>query len=249
MPNLSSRRPRRSSIHRAVQVAAVLLFAVAGTIAAKADDAPKRTLSLSGIGEVRVAPDLGHITIGVVSEAQSARAALTQNTAAMSTVLAALKSRNIADKDLQTSNFSLNPRYVRDNRNRDLPPRIAGYRVSNQITVTVRRLQEMGELMDVAVSLGSNRINAIAFSLSKRGKHMDQARRLATRDAIRKAKLYAEEAGVKLGPVSTMTEVVHYAPQPRFGRAMAMEARAAPVPVAPGEQALKVQVNMTWQLQ
>ena len=242
-------RRRNTGIRWACRVTVFLIAAGLGSPGANAQESGKRTMTLSGTGEVRVAPDTGHVTIGVVTEAVSARVALSRNTVAMATVIDALKARNIADKDLQASRFSLAPRYSGYERKRNEPPRIVGYRASNQVTVTVRRLEQMGEVMDAATSSGSNSIGAIRFSVSGRRRYMDQARRLATRDALRKAVLYAEEAGVGLGPVTSISEVLLRAPRPRFSRALAMEAKSAPVPVAPGEQILRVQVNMSWRLE
>ena len=207
-----------------------------------------RTISLTGHGEVRVAPDMAIVSIGVLSQSATAAKALAANTAAMQSIFAALKAASIADKDVQTSNFMVQPRYQYNNEGK--PPLLDGYDVSNNVTVTVRQLDTLGAILDHAVSAGSNQINGIQFQLAKPDAALDEARKLAVEDARRKAMIYAAAGGVTLGNILSISEGGGFEPPVPMLRAKAMRAdgMAADVPVAQGEQALTVDVNMVWDI-
>ena len=162
-----------------------------GSALAQAPDRPLRTLTMTGTGEMRAKPDTAIVTLGVMSRADTARAALTANNAAMTAILSSLEAAGIAKKDIQTSNFSVNPVYDYDNTGAK-PPRITGYDVSNQLAVTVRKLDTLGTILDEAVSKGSNQIYGITFTIDDPRALEDEARKSAVQDAVRKAKLYAE---------------------------------------------------------
>jgi len=204
-----------------------------------------RTISLSGHGEVQSVPDVATVTSGVTSEAATASEALAANTQAMNAVFTALKEAGIAEKDIQTSNFMVQPRY---NYPENKAPELAGYVVTNNVTVTARKIGELGGLLDKLVQAGSNQINGIAFSVSEPDAALDEARKRAVEDATRKAKVYAGSAGVTLGPVVMISESGGYQPPMPMGRVKAMMADSAPVPVAAGEQTLAVDVNITWEI-
>jgi uncharacterized protein len=198
----------------------------------------ERAISLTGHGEVRAKPDMAVVTVGVMTQAVSARDAVTDNNAAMEKVIAALKTSGIAEKDIQTSNFSVSPRY---DYKENSQARLVGYDVSNTVTVTVRDLAGLGTMLDSVVNEGSNQISGIAFDIA------DQARKLAVADARRKAEIYAAAAGVSLGRVVVMSEFA-VTPMPIGPRAM-MKTEAAPaVPIAQGEQTVTIDVNMAWEI-
>lgn len=207
-----------------------------------------RTISLSGHGEVKSAPDMAFVTTGVATQGTTAAEALAANTTAMNALFAALKNAGIAEKDIQTSNFMVQPRY--DYNDGKQPPVLVAYDVSNSVTVTVRKLEGLGALLDKVVQAGSNQINGISFQVSKPDEGLDEARKLAAADATRKAKLYAETMGVSLGPVLSINEGVSYQPPVPVlrGKVMMADAAAAPVPVAAGEQTLAMDVNVTWEI-
>jgi uncharacterized protein YggE len=226
--------------------------AIAATLAAASpalaqDNKMPRLISLSGNGEVRRAPDIAFVTTGVLSQGATAAEALAANTSAMNALFAALKDAGIADKDVQTSNFMVQPRY---NFQENKAPELVGYDVSNNVTITVRKIADLGSMLDKVVQAGSNQINGIGFDVSEPSASLDEARKLATEDATRKAKIYAEAMGVTLGPVMSISEGVSYQPPMPMarGKVMMADAAAAPVPVAAGEQRLSVDVNITWEI-
>jgi hypothetical protein len=210
------------------------------------DQAMPRTISLSGHGEVRLAPDVAIVNLGVASQAAVAKDALAANTTAMQAVFAALKAAGIADKDVQTSNFMVQPRYNFNNEGK--APTLIGYEVSNSVTVTVRKLDTLGSVLDAVVQSGSNQINGIQFDVSQPEAALDEARKLAVADAKRKAEIYVAAANVKLGSVLSVAEGTFAPPpQPMMRTTMKMDA-AAPVPIAQGEQTLAVDVNVVWEI-
>lgn len=207
--------------------------------------AGKRTLSLSATGSVNVRPDTAHITVGVVSEAESARSAMDDNNAAMADVIAALKEKDIAGKDVQTTNFAVHPRYQHFDDGK--PSVISGYRVVNSIRITVRDIGRLGEVLDKVVGFGSNQIGGISFSVSEPDALMDKARTQAIETARERAELYAEAAGASVGEVLQIEELdKNGGPEPRF-RAMATKAESD-VPIEAGETEIKVRVRVVWAL-
>lgn len=226
--------------------ALAVLLATASPVFAEDAKMP-RVISLTGHGEVKSAPDMAFVTTGVVSQGATAAEALSANTTAMTNLFAALKAAGIEEKDVQTSNFMVQPRY---NYPENKPMELVGYEVSNTVTVNVRKLADLGALLDKLVQSGSNQISGIGFSVSQPEAALDEARKLATADAARKAKVYAEALGVSLGPVLSVSEGFNVPPPMPLlrGKAMMADAASAPVPVAAGEQTLSVDVNITWEI-
>jgi len=205
-----------------------------------------RIISLSGHGEVRATPDLADVTSGVVTQGATAAEALAANSKAMTDLFAALKESGIEDRDVQTSNFSVQPRYDFSNNQ---APKMVGYDVSNNVTVTLRKVDTLGTLLDRMVQSGSNQISGISFDVSKPEDAMDEARKLATEDATRKAKVYAKAMGIELGNVMQVSEGSAAQPPMPMVRSTMMKADAAPpVPMAAGEQTLAVDVNVIWEI-
>jgi uncharacterized protein len=231
--------------------AAGLLFAAPLPLRA-AEEPPPATMTLTGSGEVQAKPDMAVIASGVVSEAKTAREALSANNAAMAEVIAAMKKGGVAEKDLQTSGFSVEPQYVYPPQGKDgrrEPPRIVGYKVSNRLSVKVRDLEKLGGLLDLSVSLGANQVSGVAFGITEEAPLRDEARKQAMADALRKAKLYAEAAGVSLKRILSIGESGGpRPPQPLVVRSMKMEAAEA-VPVEAGELTLTADVNVTWEIE
>lgn len=213
--------------------------------AALAEDSDRRTISLSVTGSVETTPDKVDIATGVTSEGQTARDALDKNTEAMSKVVAGLKDAGIDPKDIQTSNFSISPIYERKKQGQ--AAFITGYRVTNQVHITVRDTEKLGEILDRITTLGANEIGSIAFGVSEPDALEDEARKDAMRQAIANAQLYAEAASVELGPVLTiMEESGGFIP--RGMEAAAPMAMAKNVPIEAGTTKLEVRLRVTWEL-
>ena len=227
-------------------VAAASVFLAPSALLAHNEEPPKRTITISGKGTVKSAPDMVTVSAGVESQAPTARDALVKNTAAMTKIVEALKAEGIDPKDIQTTNFSVSPRY--EDRDDARPRRIVGYSVYNSVYVTMHDIAKLGGVLDQLVSAGSNSIGGISFGIDKPEELENEARKLAMSDAIAKAKLYAEAAGAELGPVMTIAEQGGYVPY-SYPAAPKMEAAAArPVPIEPGTEKLDIEVQVTWEL-
>ena len=210
----------------------------------------KRPLVLNGHGEVKMAPDMAIVELGTLSQAPTAKAALDANTSKMAALIEVLKTAGIDDKDIQTSNFNVGPRY--DNSSiSGQPAKIIGYEVSNGVSVVVHKLDGLGGILDKAVAAGSNQINGISFGIANAQAAQDDARRAAVRDAMHKATVLSEAAGVKLGTLQSMSEQGGAVPfaAPRMMQAQASRMASAPVPVAEGQVAITADVNMVWTME
>lgn len=230
-----------------------LVFAavMAAALPVEAEEIAERPkITVTGEGEARLSPDMAVIRLSVLREADTAREAMDANNEAMERVIAALKEAGVAERDIQTSGLSITPQYVYPNENNgESRPRIDGYQVTNGLTVRVRELDEVGEILDRSVTLGVNQGGNIVFTNDDPKEALNEARRKAVEDALAKARVLTETAGVTLGDVLEITEATRGTPPPMpLGvRAMRMEAAAdASVPVEAGENTYQVEVNITF---
>ncbi|WP_029059020.1 SIMPL domain-containing protein [Stappia stellulata] len=241
---------RVSPTRSLVTACAAALFLTVG--AASAQETPRTaTIDMVGQASVSAAPDMAMVQSGVVSDAETAGEAMTANTAAMSAVVARIKAAGIESRDIQTSGFSVSPRYrrLKTTEPDEYRSEVFGYRVTNNVTVRVRELANLGALLDAMVRDGANQIGGISFIVSDADSLKDEARKAAMADAMRKAKLYAEAAGVELGRVLSINEQDFGGPRPQMMMARAeMAADGAPAPVEAGETSLQVRINVTWEL-
>jgi uncharacterized protein YggE len=236
-----------------VLIAAALLLPAAGGWAQTEPEARQRLLSVSGEGSVTARPDMALITLGVVSQEESARAALADNTQSMTRVIEALKAEGLEPRDLQTSGFSVEPVYSQRPQNYEGPEpfrsEIIGYRVHNNLTVRIRDLERVGAILDQVITLGANSVSGPSFTVADPAPLEDEARRAAVKEALRKAALYAEAAGVTLGPIFRIDESYSRPPQPLQLRAsLRPEAAASPVPIESGELTFQAEVSVSWLL-
>lgn len=228
-----------------------LLFATAlAPLSAVAQEQPREpSIIVTGKGEATLAPDMAILNLAVTREAETAREALDLNNEAMAEVIAALKEAGIEDRDLQTSGLSIAPRYVYPNEeNGETEPRITGYQVTNALTVRVRQIEAVGTILDRSVSLGVNQGGGIAFVNDDPSEAMEEARREAVEDAMDRASVLAEAAGVRLGEVTRISEQMVAPPQPLQEHAMMRMAASdqAAVPVETGENSYVVHVDVTF---
>ena len=209
---------------------------------------PETTLSISAEGKVLREPDIAIIRAGVQTEAETAEAALKQNATAMNGVFRVLERASIAKRDMQTSNFSLQPRYDYSNRQDGGQARLVGYTATNQLAVTVRDLDNLGATMDALVEAGGNTFSGLQFALDDDRAAKDEARRLAMQSAIARAELYAGAAGYEVARVVTISESGGYAPQPMAMMRSASADMAESSPIASGEVGYSVTVNVVFEL-
>lgn len=204
------------------------------------------TFNLSATGETRVAPNMASINLGVMTEGKTAAEALAANATRMTAVMATLKKAAIAEKDIQTSNLSVNPqyRYVENQA-----PVLIGYQVSNQVTIVVRDLKKLGAAVDATVNAGANQVNGISFGLSDPSAAENAAREAAVRALTAKADLYARATGYRILRLVTLSEGGGYSPQPMPMVAMAMRSEAKDAsPVSAGELSVRIDITAVYEL-
>ena len=202
------------------------------------------TITVTGEATVQATPDMATIMLGVTTDGETASAAMAANTAAVSAVLARLAAAGVEERDLQTSNLSLNPNWV--GYDSGAMPTIAGYSAMNMLNVRVRDLAKLGDLLDASITDGANTLNGITFELSTPRPVMDEARKAAVADAKARADLLVAAAGEVLGPIVQISETPNYnGPTPMF---RADAASAGAVPVASGQIGLTASVTVTYEL-
>jgi len=227
-------------------------------------------LSITAEGRSRRTPDLAIFNAGVVTQGPNASQAMAENARRMDRVVAALRRAGIADRDIQTSSISLQPRYfdpereaqmrARQMREPYIPPppqeapRIIGYEARNNVQVRVRRLGEMGRIIDTLIEQGANQVDGPSFTLDEPAAALDQARTEAIATGMQRAELYARAAGMRVGRIVSISEgggyypvsQVMYTSGERGGPAYAPP--PPPTPIAPGELSLGMAVSMQFEL-
>ena len=232
--------------------AAFLMPAAPNPIAAQepeVDETSRRTVTVTGTGQVSASPDLVVIRVGVDTQAEEAAAALTQNSEQMQSLIDALQEAGVAEDDIRTQTVSLFPVYEQPGVEVSQPvtqtARIVAFQATNIVEVRSEDLEGFGELLDTTVQAGGNRIEGIRFEVSDAAALYDQARQAAWDDALHKAEQLAEIAGLQLGEVWTITELSRTPLPVRDTAAGAAQAEMA-VPIEPGTQALELDINVTW---
>lgn len=235
----------------ALAAAAAMAMSAGAAVANTHDDAPKfdgTVLVLSAEAEIAQAPDMATVSAGVLSEGKTAEAALSDNSVKMSGVFRALRAAGIAERDIQTSNLNLSPQYQ---YNQNEPPRLIGYQASNNVSVRVRNLTNLGRTLDAVVANGANQLQGVSFSIDKADEARDAARREAMRKARARADLYAQAAGLRVTRIVSINEggaaPPPMMPVPMMARSMAADA-APPPPVAGGEVSLNSSVTVVFEL-
>jgi uncharacterized protein YggE len=236
-------------------------LAMAGTSAASAQAvssgpvvaAGNAVLTVSADGRSTRTPDLAVFNAGVTTQAKTAGAALTANAERMNAVIAALKQAGIADRDIQTSNLSVNPVYGQQradaNGNVNQEPMIIGYQATNQVEVRQRKIGNYGKTIDTLVSAGANQVSGPSFQLDNPDAASDEARIDAMKKARARAELFARAAGLSVRRILTISESGGYSPQPQimYARAEKMMA-SSPSPVSAGELQIGANVTVTFEL-
>jgi len=238
------------SLMRAAALSLVLCAAAAP--AALAQSAPGEaafrttTLNVSAYGETRVAPDMATINLGVTTDGATAREAMQANATRMNQVMAALRKGGFGAKDIQTSQLSIEPQYVYE---QNQPPKLTGYRASNQVLLTVRDLAKLGAAVDTSVEAGANQMSGISFGLSDPTAAENAARERAVTALAAKADLYAKATGHRVLRLVTLSEGGGYSPPPPMPMvAMAARYEKSDTSVSPGETRVRVDVSAVYEL-
>jgi uncharacterized protein YggE len=203
-------------------------------------------LDISAVGEATRVPDIAVVNAGVVTRSTTATAALEQNAAQMERVRAALKRAGIDDRDIQTSNISLNPEYrYADNQ----APQLVGYTASNQVNVRFRDIRNTGKILDALVAQGANQINGPNLTIDKPDEALDEARAKAIAVGRARAEVYARTLGMRVVRLVAVSESGGYAVPPPMPVMMQARGERDSTRIDPGEQKLQVNLSMTFELQ
>jgi len=201
-------------------------------------------IRVMGEGKASAEPDLAVITIGVETRAGTANTAAEENSERMAQVMDALQRREIADEDIQTVDYSIRADIDWEDDER----RILGYVVSNSVSVKIRDVDQVGDVLDAVTDAGANNIHGIQFTFDDPSELREQARAEAMADAKSKAQALASLAGVGLGRPRIISESF-VEPVPLYvERVYAVPEAGGGVPVSPGQLEVRVQVQVTYDI-
>jgi uncharacterized protein YggE len=200
---------------------------------------PETRLVVIGEGSVSVTPDLAQVRCGVTSRGKTVQEAVQTNARTMAAVNAAVTESGVPPKDIQTTRFSVQPIYTPAQPGAE--PTLTGYSVSNQVTVKIRQIDIVGQVIDRLVMAGANDVGNVEFLFSDQSRALDQAREIAMADARRKADVYARASGVLVGHVVWIAEELTVPPVVTMRSA---SAPAGPTPITAGDDTLRTRVTV-----
>src|SRR5690606_17445002 len=199
-------------------------------------------LSVSARGEASRAPDIATATAGVVTQAADANAAMRQNATRMEQVMAAIRAAGVADRDVQTTGINIHPTY-RHVENEE--PRISGYSASNTVSLKVRDIGKLGEVLDALVAGGATNANGPSVGIDQPEAVYEEARRKALDQARARADMYAGALGLRVRRIVSISEGGGFQPpQPMYAMRAAVAMDSASTPVATGENTLSVNLDV-----
>jgi len=207
------------------------------------------TITIDGEGKVTAIPDIAEISLGIQTDKATVASAQKENTDKMNKIIAELKGTGIEAKDIQTTNYSIYPRYDWNEGKQTL----LGYTVSQNVTVKIRNLDKIGDIVDKAGSLGANQVSSLSFTIDEPEVIKQQAREKALVNAKEKAEALAKVAGVRLGKLVSFTEsATPVYPVYRDYATKSLDAgvaESAPAPtVEPGSQDVIINVMVTYEV-
>ena len=229
----------------AVSLFLALALAVSAQETAPPDGERGAVLRVTGEGSVAAIPDMAVLNLGVEATAISPGAAVDAMATAMGPVIDGVIAAGVAPRDVQTSQLSLRPIYRDGQLRTQEGPQIDGYVARTNITLRVRDLDGLGDLLDASVLDGANRFEGLQFAVADPQPLRDAALTAAIVDATRKASLMAEAAGLRLGPILEIAESGGAQPP---GPVMMEAARSSAIPIAPGELEMRANVSVVFGL-
>lgn len=198
-----------------------------------------RTVTVVGDGSVLVKPDVAWLNIGVETSGPTASETAQENRDKTDQVMASLQNLGTADQDIQTVAYTINPEYSSE---QGQPGQVTGYRVANTVRVTVRNLDQVGQVLDAVTQAGANNIYGITFGIQDQAAPQAEARAKAVADAQTQAEDLVRLAGYRLGRLLSISEDIRGSPAP-------LANTASVAPIQPGQLELHSQVQVTYALQ
>lgn len=225
-------------------IAVLVIVLVAVRPGAAQETAKPGELQVTGEGIVSIKPDIAYVTLGVETQASTAKEAQRRNNDVTAKALKALKDLGIASEDIVTSDFSLYPeRRYDDGKKQDV---LVGYRANHVLRVTVRKIDQTGSVIDALMGAGGNVVQDISFGLADSSSARDAALEKAVKDATRKAEAIARAAGVKLAGIATITDTTAPQATPMTAMRKDFALSASSTPVATGSVQVRTSVQMTF---
>jgi uncharacterized protein len=226
------------------KILTVLVLLAGTSFAAASDTRPTPSVTVTGTSKIVYVPDLGYIHVGVSSNGWTTAEAWKKNEEIVKKIFQELKKLGVEEKDFKTGNLSVQPRYSHKPKEE---PKFLGYTVTYELNVTVRKLAQMGALLDAMVDAGANRDMSLSFGCSKMEELIEQARVKAVANARKRANLYVTGAGARLGDVLSISDSPYSLPHRHYPvDALALKEAKASLPVAAGEQETTISVSITW---
>ena len=218
---------------------------VAGGVAS-GEPAPQ--ISVVGVGQVYVTPDIAHINVGVRSTADTVAEALEQNNTQANAIKETLMAQGVDEKDIQTSSFNVYPQSDYDFQGVITRTYFA---VENNVLVTVRELEDLGAILDAVAASGANNIYGVTFDVQDKSEAQSTTRELAVASARQQAEELAQAAGLQLGEIISISTYTSY-PTPYYdygiGGGRMESAYASAVPIASGQMQITSEVTMTFKV-
>ena len=228
-----------------MKILAVALCFFSGTVFA---DNLTPTLTINGAATIKKPADQLNLSVGVITEAENAEAALQANSTKMKAVIAAIQAKQITNKEYATGQFNISPTYAPYPKN---PPpewtqKINGYRVTNSLHIQTDKLDIAGEIIDAVSEAGANSVDQISFGLKDDRQHRQEAIKLATSYAKQDAEDLAVAANLKLGRIQQIWLDHAKAPEPRAKMFAASLDRSTPI--EPGDVTVNANVTIVYQV-
>ena len=214
-------------------------------------DPSQNTISVSGSATASSEPDTLIVVLGVDSEAKTANESLSQNSNSLNAVISSLTNSGISEDDIQTSNFRIYPLYdFSDSKDKQI---LIGYRVSNMLSIQTDKIDSAGNVIDIAVSSGANRVDNVSFQLSdeKSQKISDDLISNAILDATQKAEkalvpLKQQIVGVKSVIIHDNVMPFYDSPMRSSFGGMAMESSMKSAPIMSGDEEIRTDVSVVF---
>ncbi|WP_052265210.1 SIMPL domain-containing protein [Ruegeria sp. ANG-R] len=223
------------------------LAAMTAAVAALPAHAEERRITVSGTGTALAAPDMATITLGVTNQDVQASVAMQATSDAVTQILARLDEMGLESRDVQTRDLSLSPVWSGRSNSSNEAPKITGFTASNRVSVRVRDLDKLGQIMDAVIRDGANDFGGLSFGVQEPKPLEAEARAKAVADATEKAQQLAQAAGITLGPVISINDHGGGVRPMAQMREMAMS-DAGGVPVAGGEISVSVNIAMEFEI-
>lgn len=210
----------------------------------------KNNITVSAEGEVYTKPDLALTTLSVITEADSVKEAMTENTEKMNEVISFVKSKGIEEKDLKTTTFSISPRYEWHEKEMSYYPEgkrvLVGYEVRQSLQVKIREMDEIGEILEGSTENGANQVGSLQFTVENEDEAREEARGKAIEKAKEKAQNIASQLGVDLVRIINFSENIYF-PQYDLMRTESAEGGGSPQ-IETGENRITANVSITYEI-